>query len=35
MYDSVTTSYPFAATVIWPMLPTSFTISYTAVMRVQ
>lgn len=35
MYDSVTASYPFAATVIWPMLPNSFTISYTATMRVQ
>ncbi len=35
MYDAVTTSYPFAAVVQWPGLPTSFTINYTASMRVQ
>lgn len=34
-YVQVTTSYPFAAVVVWPQMPSSFTISYTDVMRVQ
>jgi Flp pilus assembly protein TadG len=34
-YVQVTTTYPFAAVVAWPSLPSTFTISYTAVMPVQ
>ena len=34
-YVQVTGSYPFADVVVWPRLPSSFTISYTATMRVQ
>lgn len=34
-FVQVTATYPFAAVVIWPMLPSSFSISYTATMPVQ
>lgn len=33
-YVQVTTSYPFAAVVLWPGLPSSFNISYTDTMPV-